>query len=325
MQTYRHSGAMSLPGIPITIAAGLLTAGVLGFVYSYAVVYIPLIYINVLLTFGFGFAIGAAVAWGANVGKIRNNFMAGAYGLAFGCAGLYVAWAADLLARAGVPFCIEVFYPSVLWDYMQFFYENGFWAVGHGGGGNVNGVFLGAVWAIEAAIIVVTATWVAHSAIASRPFCEPCNRWTTAEEGVSRLSLHGAEENALNRLLAGELAALGQMNRATANEASYLRLDLATCSRCADSNFLTIQLVQHTVNKKGEPQVETKPLLTNLIVDAANVPLVREAGREPKPDLPEEFAEPPSATEADASQADGETPPFLEFLDDREEEKRPGK
>jgi hypothetical protein len=76
------------------------------------------------------------------------------------------------------------------------------------------------------------------------------------------------------------------MNRATANEPSYLRLDLATCSHCADSNFLTIQLVQQTVNKKGEPQIEKKPLLTNLIVDAANVPLVREAGREPAPDVP---------------------------------------
>ena len=125
METYRHSGAVPLTGLLRAVATGLVVAGVLGVVYSYLVVYIPIIYINFLVTCVFGLAIGWSVGRAAKSGKIQNTFLVGWLGFVFGLAGLYVAWGADLIARIGLEAGPWAFHPRVLLSYVQWFYENG--------------------------------------------------------------------------------------------------------------------------------------------------------------------------------------------------------
>jgi hypothetical protein len=278
MEVYRHSGKMPLAGIPLTVVLGSLTAAVLGVVYGYAIVYDPIIYVNIMLTIGFGFTIGKAVSYGVRLGKIRNAWLAGAYGLAFGLGGVYMAWVADFWARVGLHVGLRALEPEVLKSYIGWFYENGFWTIGHGGGQGgqaVTGVALAAVWSVEASVIVGFAAWSAYKGVASTPFCETCNRWTVAAPDVRRLL---APSEAQGRLVAGDLGALAESRLATGREPWYLQLDLAFCPACGQSNFLSVLSVKNTLDEKGNPKVVKKTLLQHLVIAAADVLRVRDAG-----------------------------------------------
>src|SRR6266568_3144420 len=137
--TYMHSEKAPLTGLMLAMLAGLATAVVLGGAYAFAVVYIPIVYLNMLLTMGFGAAIGGAVGYAAKLGHVRSRLMPAMVAVVCGLVGLYVAWGADLLARVGVPIGADVFdafRPELLMRYMKVFYEKGFWAIGHGVGNN---------------------------------------------------------------------------------------------------------------------------------------------------------------------------------------------
>jgi ATP/ADP translocase len=279
METYRHSGSISPFGIILASTAGITAAVVLGVVYSFAMVNIPYLKIHVFLPICLGTLIGLAVSWGAKAGKIRNLFVAAAYGFLCGLIGLYVAWGADLLARVVIPNKLPMDYsaafsPTVLIDYIQQFYEKGAW--GMKGGGNVSGTSLAVLWAVEALIIVGFSTCLAPMAILQHPFCENCNRWTDIKPANRKLSLLDAGEN-LQSLLSGDLTSLTKFKLAQ-NDNLYLEVELARCPTCTESNYLTIFQVLQTFDKKGKLKIERKPLLRNMLVTAEELPLVQNAG-----------------------------------------------
>ena len=106
----------------------------------------------------------------------------------------------------------------------------------------------------------------------------------------------------MERILSGQVAALNELYRAPEGADAYLRLDLAHCETCSESNFLTIQMVTHTVDKHGNSQTKAEPLLSNLVLNEADVQAVREAGREMPEEEPEEAEESPEEeTPGDAS------------------------
>jgi hypothetical protein len=321
MATYRHSGAMPLLGILLILGSGAVTACALGVVYSFANYYIPFIYFHFLFTAGLGWAIGSAVVWAAKTGKVRNTALLGAYGATFGLLGLYAAWGGDLLARGGLNRGLHAFDPTVLKHYIAFFYEKGLWTLGHAGqhgGDRVSGVFLGAVWLAEGGVIVGLAACAAWHGVSALPFCETCNCWTVSEANVQRLT-HPAGPvqtmgaviddfksipNRLQRLKDGDLAALDDFDRAPPSAQAYLQLDLARCPTCQQSNFLSVFDCQHTVDKNKKMKVTKTAVVQNLIITAADVPRVRQAGRVP------------------AESTDVQLPDFLQSLErDGKEEK----
>jgi len=279
MDLYRHSGAISAPGLLLGLAAGLFTAGVLGVVYSFLIVYIPFIYINPLLTCGYVVALGWVVAWGTKTGKLRNSIVVGLLAFIAGVVGLYVAWGADLLARFNTDVGLAAFHPAVLSDYMAFFYRQGFWSLF--GARALSGMLLGAVWVIEAAIIVGGATALAVVFFGRTPFCETCRRWCTAVEGVAKLQVRPSQETVLERVLAGKLDALDELYRAEAKAETYLRLDVSRCETCSASNFLSIRNVVHGVDRDGNSQMSVETLLANLVLHESDLAAVRSAGRRP--------------------------------------------
>jgi len=75
--------------------------------------------------------------------------------------------------------------------------------------------------------------------------------------------------------------------------------------------------------------METNPPQRNPNIDSADVPPASESDREPAAEA--SAADEVAVVEAEATndadelpEADGETPPFLEFLDDWEKETQPG-
>ena len=286
MQTYKHSGRVPVAGLLWSLMVGGATAALLGVVYAYATNYIPLVYINFLLTIGYGAAIGGAVGAGARMGRVRNLPVVVSGGVLMGLVGLYVAWAFDPMARFGFS---PVFDPLALYAYVQVFYENGFW--GMSGDNTVSGIFLGVVWAAEAGTILFLAGKIPAGVLAEKPFCENCIQWGTTEGAVQRLSVTPEQQGSLNRLLTGDLQALAQFDRTPGDQGPYLTLDLTTCSSCAESNFLTVSLVTPTTDREGKPTSVVQPLLQNLVVHESEIELIRNAGREPIPAAPLEDAD----------------------------------
>ena len=278
MEFYEHSGRCGPVGVPFAAAAGVLAGAVVGLVYVHVLAWIPFIYVSFLATAGFGFAVGAAVAWGARMGKIRNMAVSTALGALIGLTAIYFAWAFDAMARFN-----EVDQP--LWsvaqitEYAKLGYENGFWGIGQNGG-PVTGPFLAAVWLIEAAMIVGLSVIAVRIFLGERPFCEETGQWTKSQANAARLSLVDDDlvEGKLKRLLEGDLGSLPEFYRANPGDAVILQLDLATCDDCPQCNYLTIKSVQAVVNKKGEVTNQETKLLTNLRITPEQVEIVRTAG-----------------------------------------------
>jgi hypothetical protein len=277
---YRHSGIVPVGGLVQTLFAGLGAAISLGIAYSFAMVYIPIIYLNFLGTAAFGFVIGYLVKRSARAGRIRNRFVPAAIGFVSAVAGLYFAWGADMLARQWLPQqfgFLKAFDPRLLWFYVQWFYENGLWTMGRHAQDTVKGIPLAIVWLTEIGIIVGIATYLPWNEIRGWVFCENCGWWETIESNTNRFSAAGAEKIA-ERLQQDDLSVLRDMAPALPTDMTFLCLHLAACETCDEGYYLDLDQVTVTVDKKGNVKTTSKLLVEKLQVAAADVPLVKEAG-----------------------------------------------
>src|SRR5262249_54015015 len=151
----------------------------------------------------------------------RSRVLPAAVGVFCGLVGLYAAWGADSLARLGIPPNGDVllaFRPDWLQVYIKLFYEQGFWGIGHGVGNNnngqmVSGVFLAAVWLVEAVVILGFSAFIPWKLLGSSVYCEHCERWIDQAKEVQRLSLV-APESAMARIVDGDLSPLDAWPRA---------------------------------------------------------------------------------------------------------------
>ncbi len=277
MNLYRHSGAVTLSGLLGASLVGAGSAPALGFAYAWAIAWIPFVYINFLLTLGLGGIVGFLVGRAATAGKLRNTFVIGVLGLAWGVVAWYVAWAADARAR-GAEVAWLVWQPDQLWDYVGYFYENGLWGIGRGDN-TVSGIPLGIVWLIEAGVVMGAATFMAMGASLSQTFCERCRCWIETQQGVRRLSLQDADSRLVERLLGGELSAAAELPRAGDGE-PHLRLDLTCCPTCRESNYLSVERVTYETDDKGSVSEKSDTALDRLAITPRDIEAVRNAGRE---------------------------------------------
>jgi hypothetical protein len=274
--------------VPLAAASGIGAAIVLALVYVYVVNWIPFIYVTFLATAAFGFGVGAAAAWGAKAGKMRNMTIATLVGGLAGLIAIYFAWAFDPMARFPQQFGTPFWDMELIWEYVKAGYADGFWSIG-GNGGAVTGPFLAAVWIVEAVLIVGISCWVVSHLLGEQPFCEETNQWIKIENGVARLSLENDEqiEAKLQRLLAGDVNSLTQFYHADGSS-HHLQLDVAACDDCPTCNFLTVKQIVYATNKKGEVTKQETKLLVNLQVTKEELGTIRSAGIDRQGDLLED-------------------------------------
>jgi hypothetical protein len=305
MQIYKHSGAAPALGVLTALAAGLAAAIPLAFIYAYAFWYIPIIYLNVLLTLAFGAIIGGVVAKTAEWGRVRNNVLVVIIALLAGLFGLYVYWGAYFWALVGFAQIGQVglraFHPLGLLDLGLHLFEKGSWGLGNNND-QVTGWFLVAIWIAEACVVLGLAV-VVSLLNSDRPFCERCQAWTDAERGVARLASTG-NEPAWQKVLGGELPALAEFPPSPPGAMQYVRLDLARCPRCTESRFLSIAAVSVSVDKKGKTSETTRSLATNAVITPAQCAVVEACGRLYNEQLEQALAPPDSAEEKGPSAAE---------------------
>jgi len=288
LSRYRPSGRMGSSAIVMALAAGTVGAAILGWAYQAAVDWIPLVYVNVLATMGFGWALGFLVARALRKGHGRNvaaavaiaglaavlgdavSFHAGYRRVHAEAEKIRAAFLKELSPEDRAEAVEELDYPFS--EYLSDRAENG-WTLGSESGLPIRGALVWGVWVLELGILVGFAARFALRA-ARAPYCEPCGAWTV---GAPVASMAGVDDGALRAAVAaGDLATLLSPPRRAGGGVGveFVQHGCPTC----DTRFLTATLrwrTEPTRRKKQEEKRET--LVEAAVVTPADVESVRAA------------------------------------------------
>ena len=265
----------------MTAAAGCLAAVFLGIGYSFSFYYIPYPYLNFLLACAFGGGIGWTVGSTAHEGKIRNVAVVAALAFVAGLIGIYAEWGSTVYAMSPVGDLprlwndsgLSTFLPHYVAAVMIALFEKGSW--GLAAGTMVHGWPLVALWITEAGVILWLATTVAAKQIATRPFCEKCQEWISGR--TPHFYVGEGQEPVWSEVQHGAFENLAMTPRANGDEPSYVKLTLCVCDGCDEGNYLTITACKNTVDARGNPKLEEKNIVTNLILQPAQVEIIQAA------------------------------------------------
>ena len=254
-------GPLSLVTIPALGAIGALIGG---FAYSYAVNWIPFIYINILLTIAYGFLVGFMIDQGASLGKLRNPALGVLLGLVVGVFAIYTQWVAHFYAVSNQTQLI--WNSAALWEAIARLNETGSWSIGRAGE-PVSGLLLYVVWGVEAIIMLGLTVFMAQLA-AHRLFCEGCGKWTDYEETFGPFAPFKDKKDVKLEMENENFSALENITTAT-DLKKYATITLEGCDTrsCYNLSAVTAQIVKVTENKKGESETDETAVVEGLLIN----------------------------------------------------------
>jgi hypothetical protein len=243
MNSYKHSGRITLFGVIATAVAGLAAGFPLAFIYAWGIIRISEEHLSGMATLAYGALIGAVVWLVARSGKVRNVQIVGCLAVCAATASFYWSWAfwvRDILDPTGQEELSAFAFmqqPHALWEQIKLINQDGTW--GRIPGNATKGVELWILWVCEAVAVVGTAALTAVTGLQAQPFCEACKVWCSASQ---KLCLSPAGDLAQTKLqLAqrdfGFLQKLGAGNR----YGVHLSAVLHSCPNCRELNTLTLR------------------------------------------------------------------------------------
>lgn len=250
---YSHSGSHGFAA-PLILILGLPIIAILAAVYSYIVVYCPVVgYVNVLFTGGFLFAMGFVIKFLAKKGKCRSTGMMTLIGFGCGLFALYAAWVFFIKAIAGandqeVSLLGLIINPIGIAKMVVLINNEGWWAP--------SGIVQWILSGIEAILIVGAATMTGASSIDREVFCEACHRWCEASDKMllrptqEMLGL-GVENVSPEHFLS--------LDEVEATEYPRLDAEVLKCKGCESLQAIRFQLVYQELDN-GELKEQTADL-----------------------------------------------------------------
>lgn len=281
---YKSSGEVTVAGLGAGLLGGLLVALGLSFAYSYLISYSPSVYLNLLATAGHACALGFVVGWLLKSGKMRSPAVGVFVTVIVALAAYYFSWAVWLSVLLGrgdydVSAVTLASRPGALLDLIMSVNENGAWTIGRGSKNPVTGVSLWIVWGVEALTVLVVPPVLAWRAMNSDPFCEFCGEWCEEDRGL--VSLAQAEPAGLKQVFESkQFERLKSVGAKDSGAADWYRLDMHRCKRCDKTNTLTVKSERITFDNKGNSKVESKDLLSMLVLSPPEVEELRRVSRE---------------------------------------------
>jgi hypothetical protein len=290
---YKHSGKFSLGGAIYALVVGSAIMCFCAFVYAYIILYSPLVYINLLVTLGFGAIVGYACATLLKRKKVRSDAVA--VGIAFLVTSVayyysWVAWIWALLRRneGEIPgfadFIFLLFQPWLVWNMLGEINAQGVWTIGRSGKDPVSGIALTLVWLVEAAIIYGLALFASYNAMDEEPFCETCEEWGKKKERVVEAVATDLAAYR-QRIEAKDFKYLEAAGAPTADHLEFQRIDVFSCEKCGV--FHTLDSTQVKVKiESGKRKEETKQTVHHLILTAGEADALRKLGEKMHPVVP---------------------------------------
>lgn len=290
---YRHSGKVPPIAIVGGIAASLATALIVGSILAIAELVLHrfpmpklrliLLVVGMLAT---GFALGRLPVFVLMSLKARSNSAATILGLASGLLGLYVAWIVWLQQHASIqghdlPLG-QIISPVALWTHIATL-RNAWHVFGDDSGDLIP---LSIFWTIEFLLIVIIATFTAHTAMAAKVFCEHCGTW-----GVTRelMQMRTPDLTTMKSELAvGNFGMLLGAQPKAPLDTTWCMVSLRGCSSCDNLQMLTVSHTSTSVDKDGKTKTNTDSIVENILLlpDQSAALVLTAAGLNAKPSSP---------------------------------------
>ncbi len=268
-QVYRHSGKFGVHGPLLALGMAAVAGFPLGYAYAYLMKWIPIIYLNFLLTVGYGFLFGFLSGGLMRWGKVRNTAVACMAAIGVGIIALYFSWNGHIHATfQGAPILC---WPEEMLAGMRQLYEDGSW--GLHGGDMISGIPLVIVWLVEAGMIVGLTTVTAFGMIAHTPFCETTQCWLDKEKKINTLDLF-TDPAQVAAFKAGDLSPLTQARPRPPGADRWTRLTLKHSPRCELLYTVRLQNVARQVQKDGKIKETTEDVTRDLMVPRSMFELI---------------------------------------------------
>ena len=271
---YRPSGRVDLLRGILALNAGILLVFVLALVYSYAVRYIPFLYLNALFTLGFAVVIGFTAVILNRHARNRNRILAFCGTGLIAVLGLWFSWgfwvttlAEDLKLFSITTF--QVMHPRVIFHIAgEIMSAEGYMSIGRfarsGGGLRITGTNLLILWILEAVTIVGLAVWVFLKTYRSMAFCEKCRNWTEIFYTSPSLKVVEEKEEFRDALADGNFSVLARLPKRNSGD-QYTEYTLESCP-CGETVLLTVKDVSVSFNSKGDASTSERPFVKGLYV-----------------------------------------------------------
>ncbi|HEU5396854.1 MAG TPA: hypothetical protein VFV81_06790 [Verrucomicrobiae bacterium] len=247
----------------LAILVAIVAGFPLGIVYAYLIKWIPFIYLNFLVTLGYGFLLGFLTLQMLKFGKVRNAAVALVTGIVAGVVGLYFSWNGHVHSLAAeIPWLLT---PTQIGRAIEILYQEGSWGIGFGSQEPLTGIPLAIVWAGEAAIIVGLTALISFRGIRETPFCETHECWLDEKKVIDKLDAF-TNPAQLEAFRNGDISPLDEARPRVPASGVFSRLTLKHSRNCHDYCTLSIANVSVTMDKSGKPKEKVEPLMTHLLV-----------------------------------------------------------
>lgn len=263
---YKHSGKFECLGIFLMLLFGILSAIIFAGIYATAIIYIPLVFINIFITFFYGTFIGKLVGYGAKIGKVRNTKIVIAFAVLIGIFAEYTNWVWWIMVytRKEIGEFILLLNPSDIFAAMSKLSETGVWSIK---GDTPTGIALYIVWICEAVFIICTAVAAAREVIKDKAFCEDCNCWVKGALGVSNLEPLNNLYQIKSEIEAANFECIKGLNTVDSN-LNHTIIMLKYCDQCKNYFLIDVSSVIYIINnKQKKPQKKVIECVKNFIID----------------------------------------------------------
>jgi len=276
---YAPSGKFDSKAILYFILISVIAMPLLGLAYSYAIWYIPIIYLNFIIAGAIGFTIAWLVSkYVIKIGKVRNKTLAIIFALLASSIALYSAWIVwvDLVLNIGESYGnstigiaasnvdINQLYvlatnPLTLFELIANINEYGTWGIKSA---TVSGPFLTIIWIIEAVLIIgVTLLLTNGSRV---PFCELSNQWFDSKNLPAFDVIDNGPE-LIKAIENGDPTAFNTLTLATKADQDHSVFTLYSSSN--NENYLTINNKKAKYNKEGALSFDDTLLVENIYLN----------------------------------------------------------
>ncbi len=255
LKPYRHSGEFN-PAGPL-LALAIATAAGFPLAYAYALFchFVPLIYVDVFATAGYGLLIGLAGTYALKQGNVRNMRVAAGTGVIIGIIALYWAWSAHLRMNVQNSPLYSDF--DLLRKYMAYLFDNGSWSIR---GLEIKGFTLAVVWAAEALIILVISTAISVTAVQSTPYCERTGVWLNEEKKFEQFAPI-SDANDVEALKKGDFSPLRRIQSRAPGTYAFTRVTLRYSSQPGSMRTISVDTVALSEGKDGSTIEDIETLL----------------------------------------------------------------